>query len=132
MNQTLDPALEPVLRAFASPAGGVVGVVDDLLAGCPDDGLRLVWADGTCFVGRLVGPPEDAVPVALPRPAFRALLARMAALCNEVSAGSVTPFGGTGTLGNAQTLYRAAFANTPSDQWLDLTRFPSDAADTGR
>jgi hypothetical protein len=118
MNQTLDPALEPVVRAFASPTRGVVGVVDDLLAGCPDDGLRLVWADGVCRISRPAVAAEEATAITIPRSVFRAILARVAALCNEAAAGSVSPYGGRGTFAG----FRAGFANTPSDQWLDLSR----------
>jgi hypothetical protein len=108
--------------AFVPPTRGMVGVVDDLLAGCPADGVRLAWADGACRISRRSATAEDAVTVAIARPVLRALIARIAVLCNEHIAGSVTPYGGIGVLAGPDVPFRAEFANTPSDQWLDLSR----------
>ncbi len=108
--------------AFVPPTRGMVGVVDDLLAGCPADGLRLSWGEGACRISRRSVSTEDAATVAISRPVLRAVIARVAALCNEHVTGSVMPYGGVGVLAGPDVPFRAEFANTPSDQWLDLSR----------
>ena len=48
---------------------------------------------------------------------------RLAALCNEQSPGSVSPYGGEGELSigtNPSAVFRVAFTNTPGEQVLEL------------
>lgn len=113
MSQPL-PFAERVRKAFEPGAGGILGLVDDLLEMARERPLDLEWRDGVCHVR--AGAPAT---VALPKSVFRAALARLAALCNETEADSVTPYGGAGTLtlaGESPTRLRVSFVNTPSEQ----------------
>lgn len=110
-------------QAFAQPTGGVVGLVDDLLAACREHGLRLEWQSGLCRVRAFGGDSDGAIDVPLRKSVFRAILARVAALCNERSPNSVSPYGGEGELpagSNSGTVFRATFVNTPDEQRLEL------------
>jgi hypothetical protein len=62
--------------------------------------------------------------------AFRAILARFAALCNVHNPGSCTPYGGCGelTLGSDNTIFQVAFTNTPTEQRLELRPKPTSAS----
>jgi hypothetical protein len=112
------------LRAAFLPDGrGVVGVVSELLALCSEQGLRLEWHAGHCRVCPLTNGQEVPTDVSLPRSAFRAILARVAALCNERSPGSVSPYGGEGEIGlgdDVPGLVQVRFTNTPAEQRLEM------------
>ena len=59
----------------------------------------------------------------LPKSVFRAVLARIAALCNEQLPNSVTPYRSEGTLSVAADLpatFHVAFVNTPTEQRLTM------------
>ena len=77
----------------------VVDLVEELLPAFQAQAMRLEWEDGTC---RMTCLPVDetnvfsAVP--FPRSAFRAILARIAVLCNEYQPNSVSPYGGDGVI----------------------------------
>jgi hypothetical protein len=122
MNTTsqLSPALRSVLE---HPVRGVAGVVDDLLAECLVQGfLQLDWRDNACRV-RCFGGDWEELAVPLRKSVFRAILARIAALCNERSPNSVSPYGGQGELsvGNdTRRMIKVAFTNTPEAQKLEL------------
>lgn len=130
MNTTSSP-LEQLCVALMSPTHHVVGLVDDLLAACQDHGLRLDWQDGCCRLRSLGGGgAEGVIDVPLRKPVFRAILARMAALCNERRPNSVSPYGGQGELsvgGDPATVFRVVFANTPDEQRLELTQVRPEA-----
>ena len=115
---------EAILRTFESPTGGVVGLVDDLLASCPKHGLRLAWEAERCWVflasenGR-----EMSFVVQLRKSVLRAILARFAALCNGRMSNAVSPYGGEGTFSPATEptkTFRVKFVNTPAEQSLEL------------
>lgn len=111
-------------RAFEPTPRGVVGLVDGLLGLCRGQPLRLDFRDGHCRVHSLGGAAEDVVDVPVPRSVFRAVLARVAALCNERRPDSVTPYGGEGELavqGEPPTAFQVLFANTPDEQWVEIT-----------
>jgi hypothetical protein len=114
---------ERLQRAFAPTHRGVVGVVDDLLELCREQGLQLTWNADQCTV-RLVGTePQESVAVPLQKSVFRAILARLAALCNEQSPNSVSPYGGQGELSvgtDPPMVFRVAFTNTPGEQRLEV------------
>lgn len=60
-----------------------------------------------------------SVLIPLPKSVFRALLARLAALCNERKPNSVSPYGGTGEVvieGAPPKVIRVWFTNTPAEQ----------------
>src|SRR5689334_4493146 len=112
--------LRPVL---AHPTRGVVGLVDDLLATCREHGLELDWQAGRCRVRPRGGDWEEWVDVPLRKSVFRAVLARLAALCNERVPNSVSPYGGRGqfsTAADPATVFTIAFTNTTAEQRLEL------------
>lgn len=115
-------------RALVHPTRGVIGLVDDLLAMCREQGLQLDWQAHRCRVRSCGGDWEELLDVPLmdnPRrkSVFRAILARVAALCNEQTPNSVSPYGGQGELtlgGIPPAVVRVTFANTPEEQKLEL------------
>jgi len=122
-------SLELVGQVLRPTNGGVVGLVNDLLGLCPEQGLELDWHADRCRVHSLGVEPEKSIEVPLPKSVFRAVLARLAALCNERDPGSVSPYGGEGELivgVDPATVCRVAFTNTSSAQRVRLTRIPRD------
>jgi hypothetical protein len=128
MNQPT-PFAEQLRQAFQPTARGVVGLVDELLGLCRVHRLRLDFQDGRCIIRRLGADAQDSLEVPLPKSVFRAVLARVAALCNELHPHSVTPYQGEGEIlipapgsesGGAPSTCHASFTNTPSDQRLEL------------
>src|SRR5438046_4050369 len=113
--------------AFERPTRGVVGLVDDLLRLCPEQGLRLEWQADRCRVRSLANGSEAVFDRPLRKSVFRAILARVAALCNERSPNSVSPYGGQGELlvgADPPAPFRVTFANTPDEQKLELIPVP--------
>jgi hypothetical protein len=108
---------------FERPAQDVVGLVDDLLRLCPEKGLRLDWQRDHCHIRCLDGCSDETLDQPLRKSVFRAILARLASLCNEGSPTSVSPDGGQGKL-SVQTdppmILRVTFANTTDENWLEL------------
>ena len=114
---------ERVRRAFEPTRDGVVGLVDELLALCREQGLHLDWQADRCRVRPLGARPEAWTEIPLPKSVFRAILARMAVLCNERIPDSVSPYGGEGELSagtDSPTIFHVAFTNTPSEQILEI------------
>ncbi len=108
---------------FVPTRRGVVGLVDELLRICQDRELDLDWHEGQCRVRSIGAVPEETFEAALPKSVFRALLARLAALCNQRSSGSVSPYGGEGqlTIGDDPTvILSVTFTNTPDEQRVRL------------
>jgi hypothetical protein len=117
--------LELVRHVFRPTQRGVVGLVDDLLGLCREQELQLDWHADQCRVRAIGEESEESIEVALPKSVFRAILARLAALCNERNPGSASPYGGEGELTagvDPDTLYRVVFTNTPDSQRVHLTR----------
>jgi hypothetical protein len=88
-------------------------------------GLEIDQSADNCRVRSLIPEPEESVVVPLPKPVFRAVLARLAALCNERNPGSASPYGGEAEIPVdlvTRVLCRVAFTNTPSTQRMRLTR----------
>jgi hypothetical protein len=109
---------------FEGPTRGVVGLVDDLLRLCQEHGLQLNWQADRCRVRSPAGRWEEVLSAPLRKSVFRAVLARVAALCNERSPNSVSPYGGQGKLvagADPATVFRVSFANTPDEQWFTLS-----------
>ena len=68
----------------------------------------------------------------LQKSVFRAVVARVAALCNEGAPNSVTPYRGEGELSvwtNPPASFHVAFTNTPTEQWLEVTFLTTSAGD---
>ena len=113
---------------FQSSPSGAVGLVDQLLKLGREHPLSLHF-DGDHCVVRRVGF-EESVNVPLPKSAFRAVIARIAAPCNERAPESVTPYRGDGKLGVPPESFRVSFTNTPDEQRLKL-RFTNRVVGVG-
>jgi hypothetical protein len=96
--------------------------------------LQLAWHANRCQVRPLGTGPQESAEVPLPKSVFRAIVARIAALCNERSPYSVSPYGGEGELSlgtDPLVVFRVAFANTPGEQRLEVRR-KADEKDGGK
>jgi len=133
------PFAERVRKAFEPTPRGVIGLVDDLLGLCRVHRLRIDFQDSHCYVRPLGTDAQDSIDVPLPKSAFRAVLARIAALCNELQPDSVTPYRGEGEIvvpssisvdGNPPSTCYVSFVNTSSDQRLEL-RFSRNSVGDG-
>jgi hypothetical protein len=122
------PLSERLRRAFGPNPRGVVGVVDELLTACREQPLQFDWQAGTCRVRSLGAAGQEPIDVPLPKSVFRAILARLAALCNERTPDSVSPYGGSGEMvigGDAPAVFRVTFTNTPDERRTEV-RFVGD------
>ena len=127
----LAPFLERLRALFHPTPSGAVGLVDDLLELCREGNLGLSFRDGHCHVLAA----DQALEIPLPKSVFRALLARVAVLCNERIPNSVTPYGGEGELvvsSNPPAAYHVSFTNTPAEQRLELTYLGESRRDANR
>lgn len=116
---------ERVDKAFEAPRrDGIVGLVDDLLDLAGQEGLMLNWQDGRCCVRSLNDDSPQCSEVLVSKAVFRGALARVAALCNEQKADSVSLYGGDAELAPSASriALRVAFANRPDEQWLKIAR----------
>jgi hypothetical protein len=107
-------------RAFTPTPRGIVGLTEQLLEFCAGGEAEFKRVGDEC-VCRFTGngdTQESTVP--LPPAAFRTILARIAALCNEHSPNSVTPYGGTGLLAVKGSPLKVIFVNTAAEQRLEL------------
>jgi len=121
--------------AFQPRGDGTVGLVDRLLCLSREWPGRLDWKANQCRIQSIGTEPQESVELPLPKSVFRAVLARLAALCNEHRPGSVSPYEGQGELvmgGDPSTLCRVVFVNTPSRQEAQLTGLgmPADGVAT--
>ncbi len=138
LESLLSPAIpfpERVRQVFKPTPRGVVGLADDFLAFCRHQPLRLDFQNSHCYVRPAGGAAQDAIEVPLQKSAFRALLARIAALCNQSSPDSVTPYRGEGELSlrtNPSAALHVAFTNTPSEQRLDVRPLASPVVDASK
>jgi hypothetical protein len=118
-----DSPIEALRRVLLKPTGGVVGLVKDLLSVCQEYRLRLDWQPVCYRVRPAHGEWEELTGVRLPTTVFRALLARLAALCNDRTPDSVSPYGGSGKLSagtNPRVVFSLDFVNTAAQQRLEL------------
>jgi hypothetical protein len=123
------PYPERLQRAFEPNRRGVVGLVDDLLGLCREHGLQLDWQANMCRVRPLGEERHGSTEIPLQKSVFRAILARLAALCNERTPNSVSPYGGEGELSvrtNPPTVFRVAFTNTPGELRLEVRPLAND------
>lgn len=114
--------------ALAHPGRGIVGLVDDLLRLCPESGLRLDWQADRCRIRALPDDSEALLDLPLRKSVVRAILARVAALCNERNPRSVSPYGGQGELSvgvNPPAVFRVTFTNTADEHRLELHLRPA-------
>jgi len=132
MNTTAQ--LSGILRSvLTQPTGGIVGLVDDLLVVCLEHGLQLEWQADRCRFRPFGGDWEELTDVTLRKSVFRAILARLATLCNERTPNSVSPYEGKGELSageNPGGVFRVTFVNTPAAQKLELIAPAGRSAET--
>jgi hypothetical protein len=120
---TTSQASDEIRRILQNPAGGFVGLVDDLLTLCVARGLQLDWHPDRCRVRTGESDWEELSDVTLRKSVFRAVLARVATLCNEFAPDSVSPYGGTGQLvlpSRPGAVVQVGFVNTPDAQELRI------------
>jgi hypothetical protein len=120
---------ERLLKVFQPTSLGVVGLVDDLLSLCRERELQLDWQSQRCLVRTLGSGPQESMELPLQKSVFRAILARMAVLCNEQIPNSVSPYGGEGQVivaSDSRMVFRVVFTNTPSSQSLGIKRVVDD------
>jgi hypothetical protein len=111
-------------RIVMEPTCGIVGLVDELLAACARYDLHLDWNAERCRIRCGEGKWEELTGMILRKSVFRAILARIAALCNERVQNSVSPYGGEGELDLASdpcAIVAVTFSNTLTEQKLSLT-----------
>lgn len=128
MSTTLT-ALERLQQAITTPTNGVLGLVDVLLDIARQHPLQLRWRAGDCCVCLHDGEPSNGINVPLRKSVVRAALARVAVLCNQRQAHSVSPYRGQGEIlvGAAPaTAVRVEFVNTPDEQALGMAPVPSN------
>ena len=121
MNMVFSPS-EAIRVVFPQPARDLAGMVDDLLAVCSEHDLELDWRADCCRVRSRTEDWRNVDDQPLRRSAFRGLLARLAALCNERRPGSCSPYGGHGEIAVGGTVFHLVFTNTPAEQRMQLTR----------
>jgi hypothetical protein len=110
---------------LAGTNGDVTSFVDELLELCPAQGLQLRSHDGGYALRVSDEGQWEALDLPLPLSAFRAMLARIAFLCDQRRANSVSPYGGTGEISVANgVVHRLTFVNTPGEQKLEIAPLP--------
>jgi len=114
---------DALARAFDLPPSGFVGIVDNLLHLGRGDDLELAWRSNACHARIRQGTVEATLDLPVRKGVFRAMLARVAALCNERQPGSVSPYGGRGEIHlgpGPQAVFSPDFINTAAEQSLRL------------
>jgi anti-anti-sigma regulatory factor len=127
------PLSELLRRILLHPTGGIAGLVDDLLAACLKLGLQLDCHPDRWRVRSFGGDWEELKEVSLRKSVFRAILARLAALCNERTPNSVSPYGGQGELSagaDPAAVFRVVFVNTAAGQQFQLAAATPPTAGT--
>src|SRR4051794_21790389 len=112
---------ERITNAFSTPTDGVMGLANELLdIACKHD-LQLDWREGACHFRFMDG--EAVLDIPFRKSAIRAVLARIAVLCNKTKPNSVSPYAGSGKIVAEEdnTLLRVTFVNTVDEQSLHLT-----------
>ena len=126
MKTTL-PLAESLKSIITRPPGGIVELVDELLSLCGEHGIRLDWKGNRCGFKTPQSNVETVLEVLVPKSVFRAILARVAVLCNNHKADAVSSYGGKSEIllgSKPRSLYQVDFLNTADEQHLQLA--PSD------
>src|SRR6266550_5064295 len=119
---TLASFSEVLRRVLTQPTNGVVGLVDELLTVCREHGLDLDWQADGCRVRSFGGSWEELGHLPLRKSVFRAILARIAVVCNERTANTISPYGGQSEWSvdaNPPAVFRLRFTNTTAEQKLE-------------
>ena len=120
---SLSPFPERLRTVFEPTSRGVVGLVDDLLLLCREHSLQFNFHDNHCVIRTLEGDTQEGIEIPLAKPVFRAVLARVAALCSKRTPNSVTPYHGECELtidADPPSVCHVSFTNTPAKQRLEL------------
>jgi hypothetical protein len=97
-------------------------LVDELLTASREHEIQLGWQAGRCQVNIPQADPPERIEVAVQKSVMRAVLARVAVLCNERVPNSVSPYRGRGEVAiDPATVLRVNFVNTPDEQTLELS-----------
>jgi len=113
---------ERLKAAMAASGEGLGGLFDHLVKLLIEEDGVVEFRDGRCLMRR-DGVGGEELP--LTKGAFRIVLARAAALCEEFAPGSVSPYGGEGRLRFAPddgVVHRISFVNTTGEQRLEAWR----------
>ncbi len=113
-----------IWESFTPREGGILDLVDDMLARCVNDQVRIVWCPGVVTEYPLSGTSPTSFEVTLRNSAFRAVMARMAVLCERPDSEPVSPYGGRGEFTDRRwprVRFSLQFTNTADDQRLELT-----------
>jgi hypothetical protein len=114
---------ERIRKVFQPTERGVIGLDNSLLELSRGHRLRFEFQDNERHVRPSDSDIQDSIDVPLSRSVFRAILARVATLCNEQVPNAVTPYRGEGEISvctNPPATFRVAFTNTPAVQQLEL------------
>ena len=115
---------EALRAALDHPTSGIIGIVDTLLKVRPDQEVHLHWQPDCCEVQCRAAGYEAGFETPLRQSVFRAIVARVSAICSQDSPGSMSPYGGESKLcvsTDQAAWVRVKFENTPDSQWLSLT-----------
>jgi len=128
--KTATALAEALAKAFDPPASGFVGIVDNLLQLCRGGDMELAWRSNACHVRIRQGTAEETLDLPLRKSVLRAMLARIAALCNQRQPGSVSPYGGRGEIHLGTDAHQAVifadFVNTAAQQSARLAHLSHD------
>jgi len=98
-----------------------------------ENGLELDLQADSLRVRSLGCDRVEQIGIPIRKSVFRAILARVAAVCNERVPNSVSPYGGHGEVSvsaNPAKVFNVEFINTPAEQRLRITtaRQPAPAS----
>jgi hypothetical protein len=120
MNTTTADRLRTLFETGSQTSAGLA---EELLSFAKEQPLRCEWRNDACWVQRTENRTQELVEVPIPKSVFRAVLARVAALCNEQTPNGVSPYGGEAVLwddSQPPCAVRVSFKNTPVEQRLEL------------
>jgi hypothetical protein len=112
-----------IQHAFVPTQGGIVALTDQLLEACVGSDVEFKRIGKQCVCNWAANGETKQALVPLPPAAFRTILARIAALCNEFSPNAVSPYREEGLLTVKRVspaVVRVAFVNTPDEQRLEV------------
>ena len=116
--------LKELLNAGANCEVDVVKFSDELMQLCAEHELRLRLEPSQCVVESSGGKESiDVIENPMRRSQFRAVLARIGAICSECSNRIMTPYGGDWEVsysGDQSRRIRVSLHNTPNAQFVEL------------
>ena len=122
MNTT--KTLTELLNAGANCEVDVVKFTHELMQLCTKHELRLRLEPSQCVVESIGGKESiDVIENPMRRSQFRAVLARIVAICSECSNRIMTPYGGDWEIsygGDQNRRIRVSVQNTPNAQFVEL------------